>query len=123
MRYVVDVQGRAVAVLEPLPGRGVTKVYRHERLFALIEHDAALGDERSLAEATSAAAGLAIENAHLYATLRSHIEQIRSSRLRLAAAALEERRRIQRDLHDGAQQRLFAILVMLDIARHELGHR
>jgi len=117
----VDVHGRASAEPVPQAGRAVTRVYRHERLFALIDHDEALNDERSLAEAASAAAGLAIENAHLYATMQHHIEQIHSSRLRLATAAAEERRRIQRDLHDGAQQQLFAVLVMLDMARHELG--
>jgi signal transduction histidine kinase len=117
----VDIRGHTVAQPQPSTGRGVTNVYRHGRLFALIEHDEALSDERSLAEAASAAAGVAIENAHLYATMRAQIEQIRSSRLRLATAAFEERRRIQRDLHDGAQQQLFAVLVLLDLARHELG--
>jgi signal transduction histidine kinase len=116
----IDSQGREAAQPEPSAGRGVTNVYRHGRLFALIEHDEALSDEKSLAEATSAAAGLALENAHLYATLHAQIEQVRSSRLRLATAAFEERRRIQRDLHDGAQQQLFAVLVLLDIARHEV---
>jgi signal transduction histidine kinase len=117
----VDIAGHAVARPQPGPGRKITTVSRHGRLFALIEHDEALSDERSLAEATSAAAGLAIENAHLYATMQARIEQVRSSRLRLASAALEERQRIQRNLHDGAQQQLVAILVLLDMARHELG--
>jgi signal transduction histidine kinase len=117
----IDSHGRETEQPEPSAGRGITNVYRHGRLFALIEHDEALSDEQSLAEATSAAAGLALENAHLYATLHAQIEQIRSSRLRLATAAFEERRRIQRDLHDGAQQQLFAVLVLLDLARHELG--
>jgi signal transduction histidine kinase len=116
----VDIHGGVTAKPESGAGRGVTGVYRHGRLFALIEHDEALSGERSLAEATGAAAGLALENAHLYATLHAQIEQIRSSRLRLAAAAFEERRRIQRDLHDGAQHQLLAVLVQLDAARHEL---
>jgi signal transduction histidine kinase len=117
----VDIDGRATPEPQPSAGRAVTRVHRHGRLFALIDHDEALSDERSVAEATSAAAGLAIENAHLYATMQAHIEQVRSSRLRLATAAFDERRRIQRDLHDDAQQRLFAVLVLLDIARQELG--
>ncbi|GIG90652.1 sensor histidine kinase [Plantactinospora endophytica] len=117
----VDIAGRVVAPPQPSAGRALSSVFRRGRLFALIEHDEALGDEGGVAEATIAAAGLAIENAHLYATLQAHIEQIRNSRLRLATAAFEERRRIQRDLHDGAQQRLFAVLVLLDMARHQLG--
>ncbi|RZU49451.1 histidine kinase [Krasilnikovia cinnamomea] len=98
-------------------GRAVTPVERRGRLMAVIEHDEALHNESTVAEAAGAAAGLALENAHLYATLHAQIDQLHDSRHRIATSALAERRRIQRDLHDGAQQELFAVLVLLDMAR------
>jgi signal transduction histidine kinase len=116
----VDLDGRSLAADRPGPQRASTPVYRRGRLLAVIDHDEALNQQRTVAETAVAAAGMAMENAHLYATLRAQIEQIRTSRLRLATAAFDERRRLQRDLHDSAQQRLFAILILLDVARHHL---
>jgi signal transduction histidine kinase len=116
----VDIEGQPVPVGYPILGRASTPVRRRGRLFAVIDHDEALHQQREVAQAAVAAAGLAIENARLYATMRFQIEQIRTSRLRLATAGFDERRRIQRDLHDGAQQRLVAVLVLLDVARHHL---
>ncbi|HZM76335.1 MAG TPA: response regulator [Candidatus Limnocylindrales bacterium] len=116
----VDIHGRATPAPQSSTQRAVSPVRRRGQLLALIEHDQALAHDRSIAEATSAAAGLAIENAHLYATMQAQIEQIRASRLRLATTALEERQRIQRDLHDGAQQVLLAVLVLLDVTGHHL---
>jgi signal transduction histidine kinase len=117
----VDIDGRPTSAAPAGSGRAITPVCRRDHLFAVIDHDEALHQQREVAQATVAVAGLAIENAHLYATMRAQIEEIRTSRLRLATAAFDERRRIQRDLHDGAQQRLFAVLVLLDVARHHLG--
>ncbi|MEU7904378.1 histidine kinase [Actinoplanes sp. NPDC049118] len=118
----VDGAGRPRGALPgPGSGRAVTRVDRRGVLVALIEHDEALHNERTVAEAAGAAAGLALENAHLYATLHAQIGQLRDSRLRIASSAMTERRRVQRDLHDGAQQELFAVLVLLDMARHRLG--
>jgi len=116
----VDIHGRATSPPLSSQARAISPVVRRGRLLALIEHDQALVDDRSIADATSAAAGIAIENAHLHATMQAQIEQIRASRHRLATAALDERQRIQRDLHDGAQQSLLAILVLLDVAGHHL---
>lgn len=116
----VDIDGRPVPADGAAPGRATTPVRRRGRVFAVIDHDEALHQQREVAEAAVAAAALAVENAHLHATQRAQIEQLRTSRLRLATAAFDERRRIQRDLHDGAQQRLFAVLILLDVARHHL---
>jgi signal transduction histidine kinase len=111
-----------VADVPPASGTGRTTAYlqRHGELFAVIEYDEALREQDRAVRAAVAMAGLALENAHLYERSQQQLEQIRASRLRLAQASFEERRRIQRNLHDGAQQQMFAILVMLDEVRHHL---
>ena len=67
------------------------------------------------------AAGLAIEIARLRVELRRRLAEVEASRARIVAAGYEERRRIERDLHDGAQQRLVSIGLALRHAQHELG--
>ena len=67
-------------------------------------------------EATAAAA-LAMENARLEVELRARLEALRASRARLVEAGDAERRRLGRDLHDGAQQRLVALMIELQLAR------
>lgn len=92
----------------------MTRVQRRGRLVGIVDHDVALHEQPQMTEAAVAAVGLAIENAHLYATMQAHLEQIRASRLHLAQTAFDERQRIQRDLHDDAQQRFFTVLMLLD---------
>jgi signal transduction histidine kinase len=115
----IDVWGRP---FEPLPGRGHTTVHRRGEAIALLEHDEALRQEQTIAATTEAVVALSIEGARRYALMRAQVEQIRTSRLRLAAVAFDERHRIQRDLHDGAQQQLLAVLVLLDLAQHAPDH-
>jgi signal transduction histidine kinase len=114
-RYV-DADGNA---LEPgeRPGRALT-VLEHDgtRLAALV-YDPALVDEPELVEAVGAAASLALENARLQAELRSQLAEVRASRARIVAAGDEARRRLERDLHDGAQQRLLGIRLALRLVR------
>jgi len=95
-------------------------VYRGERLVCVIEHDEILGQQPAVARAAAAAAGLAIERSELYERLHQQMRQLNDSRRRLADAALEERRRIQRDLHDRAQQQLYGVLGQLGIARLQM---
>ncbi len=64
--------------------------------------------------------GLAIEIARLRVELRRQLEEVRASRARIVSAGYEERRRIERDLHDGAQQRMVSIGLALRHAQHEL---
>jgi signal transduction histidine kinase len=110
----IDVWGRP---FHPRPDRGHTTVTRHGRTIALLEHDEVLRAEHAIAATTEAVVAVSIEGARRYAVMRAQVEQIRVSRLRLATVAFEERHRIQRDLHDGAQQHLLAVLVLLDLAR------
>ncbi|MGW5456013.1 sensor histidine kinase [Nocardia sp. NPDC003979] len=116
----VDVHGRPVTVEDSRPGRAITPLRRGEAIIAVIEHDAVLMERRELIDAALAAVGLAVENTRLYAVLQAQVEQIRASRLRLTQTAFEERQRIQRDLHDGAQQRFFVVLMLLDRAQRLL---
>ena len=116
----VDIHGQLINVDRDVPGRAVTRVQRRGRLVGVIDHDMALHEQPKMTEAAVAAAGLAIENAHLYATLQAHLDQVRTSRLRLAQTAFDERQRIQRDLHDDAQQRFFTVLMLLDHTGRQL---
>ena len=75
---------------------------------------------RELVEAVAAAARLALVNARLHAEVRAQLETVQESRARIVTAADEERRRIERDLHDGAQQRLVALALELRSAERQL---
>ena len=72
-----------------------------------------LRDEPELLDARDAAAALALENARLHAELRARLEELKGSRARIVEAAQSERQRLERNLHDGAQQRLVAISLEL----------
>jgi signal transduction histidine kinase len=109
----VDAEGRPVT----LPDGGWTEVELHGRRIAAIVHDPTLADEPELVRAAGAAAALALENQRLSAELRARIEELRASRARLVVAGDAERRRLERDLHDGAQSRLVALAVKLRLAR------
>jgi signal transduction histidine kinase len=105
---------------EPAVGtrRAVARVERGGRLLAVLVHDPAIdAEDPGLVEAVGSAAGLALENARLAAEVRAQLEEVRASRARLAQAADDERRRVERDLHDGAQQRLVALTMRLEQAR------
>jgi len=118
-RYV-DAAGQPVALPEPGSGRSFTEVEREGRRVAAIVHDASLDEEPELVRAAGAAAALALENERLDAELRVQIAEVRASRKRLLEVVTRERRRIERDLHDGAQQRLVALALTLGIAEHQV---
>ena len=84
--------------------------------FAAIIHDEALADQRSFVEAVGGFAVMALTNHRLAAQVEQSLREVRTSRERILAAADEERRRIERDLHDGAQQRLVALRIKLELA-------
>jgi signal transduction histidine kinase len=118
-RYV-DLEGRAVELPEADAGRGVTEVRADGRRIAALVHDAALLDDPDLVEAAGAAASLALENERLGAELRARVEELEQSRAGIIAFGLAERRRFERDLHDGAQQRLVALGLQVGMARSKL---
>ncbi|REE95037.1 histidine kinase [Thermomonospora umbrina] len=115
----VGVDGRPVP--SPThPGRATTAVERQGRVLAVLVHDPALRQQRSLIESVVAAARLSLDNARLYAAQHAQLEQIRESRARVVVASDAERVRIQRDLHDGVQHKLLTIGVFLGQARDDL---
>jgi signal transduction histidine kinase len=112
-RYV-DATGQGVE----LPGdddRAVTALASGGEEIAVLVHDPALLDEPGLVESVRATAGLVLENERLAAQVRSQLVEVRASRARIVAAGDAERRRIERNLHDGAQQRLVALSVALGL--------
>jgi signal transduction histidine kinase len=116
----VDADGRIVALPVPGSGRAVTKVERDGECVAAIVYDEVAQEERGYVDAIGAAASLALENERLDAELRSKVAELRASRERMLRIGLEERRRLERDLHDGAQQRLVSMALNMRLARSRL---
>ncbi len=117
----VDAEGVQLSAPDDGPDRAVTLVEHDGQPLAVLVHDPILREEPKLVEAVSAAARLALVNARLHAEVRSQLETVKESRARIVSAADEERRRIERDLHDGAQQRLVALALELRSAQRQLG--
>jgi hypothetical protein len=103
-----DPSGRRVE-LRAEPGRTTTLVSRGGKPIAALIHDASLQMEPALLDAVVAAAGIALENGRLESELRARVEELRRSRARIVEVTQTERRGLERDLHDGAQQRLVAL--------------
>ncbi|HWH95839.1 MAG TPA: sensor domain-containing protein [Baekduia sp.] len=113
----VDETGRHVDLPHPASGRTWTTVERDGRPVAAIVHDAGLDTTSELVQAAASASSLAIDNERLKADLRARLEELRVSRLRIVEATDAARRRIERDLHDGAQQQLVALALELRLLR------
>jgi signal transduction histidine kinase len=116
----VDARGDPFDLPEDRSDRAATKVERDGDCIAAIVYDATLRDARSHVRAVGAAAALALQNERLDAELRAKVGELRSSRERMLRIGLEERRRLERDLHDGAQQRLVSMALNLRLARAKL---
>jgi signal transduction histidine kinase len=116
----VDSEGRKVYVWPPAADRAVTEVDLGGRRIAAIVHDPALLDDPDQVDAAGAAAALALENERLEAELRAKVEELRGSRARLVEIGLSQRRRLERDLHDGAQQRLVSLALGLRMVQERL---
>ena len=110
-----DQDGNPATLPEPDSSRRVTLVEQDGEQVAALVYDATLGDEPELVEAVSAAAGIALENGRLEAELRARLQELQGSRSRVVEAQQNERRRLERNLHDGAQQRLVALALELGL--------
>jgi signal transduction histidine kinase len=115
-----DVDGRAMELPDDANGRATTVIGRDGEPVAALLHDASLRDEPELLDAVSAAAGIALENARLHAELAARLEELRGSRVRVIEAGQKERQRLERNLHDGAQQRLVALSLELTLLKQQL---
>jgi signal transduction histidine kinase len=103
------------------PGRAVTEIVDGGSPVAAIVHDAALEDDRAFVDTATSYALMTLDNHRLSAQASSLLRAVRESRSRIQAAADDERRRIERDLHDGAQQRLVALRIKLELAAERTG--
>jgi signal transduction histidine kinase len=107
-----------------LPGitaeRRATFVERDGQPIAVLLHDPVLEHHAELVRSVCAAAGLALENERLQAELRARLAELQASRARLVEATDAERRRIERNLHDGTQQRLVSIGMSLGLLEAKL---
>jgi signal transduction histidine kinase len=99
------------------PARAWTAVELEGRRVGAIVHDRSLCDDPDLLGSVAAAAGLAMENERLQAQLHARVDELRTSRARIVEAGTAERRRLERNLHDGAQQRLVALSLTLRLAQ------
>jgi signal transduction histidine kinase len=116
-----DAHGKPMTLPAPGSRRAVTVLETDGKPLAALVHDPSLRDDPRLLDAAGAAARLAIENARLQAELRAQLAQVQESRARIVAAGDDQRRRIERDIHDGAQQRLVALALELRAAQKRLG--
>ena len=116
----VDLSGTPVAD-DPDDGRSRSPIRRGATVIGILVGPADLAERGSLVPKLLEAGALAVEVARLRVELRRQLEEVEASRTRIVAAADHERRRIERDLHDGAQQRLVSIGLALRHAQHALG--
>jgi signal transduction histidine kinase len=115
-RYA-DHRGQQVTPPDVGSDRYVSVVEREGRKVGALICDPALAANERLVDAVGAAAALALDNERLEAALHARVEELRASRARIVQAADAERRRLERNLHDGAQQQLVAVALSLRLAR------
>src|SRR4051794_13605146 len=114
----VDTEGMPVVL--PTTDRAVTPIEHDGRRVAALIHDPALTYEPELLEVVCAAADVALERKRLQAELESRVQELASSRARLVEAGDEARRQIERNLHDGAQQRLVSLAIALRVTEDRI---
>jgi signal transduction histidine kinase len=112
----VRLDGTAGRISDDDTRRIATRVERDGRILGMVVHDRALVEDDALMGAVMASVRLVLDNQRLLADLGSQLEEVRASRGRIADAAGLERRRIERNLHDGAQQQLVALSILLSLA-------
>jgi signal transduction histidine kinase len=115
-----DLEGRP-ASLSTGADRSTTLIERDGRHIAALVHDPALHEEPELLAGVRAAAAMALENGQLRAKQRAHAEELRRTQARAAEAGQQERKRLERNLHDGAQQRLIALSLELALLERQVG--
>ncbi|MGA2013929.1 MAG: histidine kinase [Solirubrobacteraceae bacterium] len=119
-RCYVGADGTPVTLPDDDGARGATFVERDGQPIAVLLHDPVLDHNADLVRSVCAAASLALENERLHAELRARLVELQASRARLVEATDAERRRIERDLHDGTQQRLVSIAMSLGLLETKL---
>jgi signal transduction histidine kinase len=119
-RSYIDGRGQPVALPAPGGDCAIAPVERDGRELAMLIHDASLDDDPELVGAVAAAAGIALDDARLHAESEDRLAELRASRERIVAAGDAERRRLERNLHDGAQQRLVSVALQLRMIQRQI---
>src|SRR5205085_12274097 len=116
------IAGARAPVEPPPPGgdRTGTPIERDGHELGMLVYDASLDDDPELVEAVAATAAIALDDARLQAESEDRLAELRASRERIVAASDAERRRLERNLHDGAQQRLVSVALQLRMARSRI---
>jgi signal transduction histidine kinase len=117
-RAYLDGRGRPVA-LPPDGDRAAVPVERDGRELGMLVYDASLDDDPELVGTVAAAAALTLDDARLQAESEDRLAELRASRERIVAAGDAERRRLERNLHDGAQQRLVSVALQLRVLQSQ----
>jgi signal transduction histidine kinase len=116
-RMYVTPDGLPMTLPDPGGDRAVTPLDGGDGPLAAMIHDPALAERQALIDGVSAVAQLALENERLHAEVKAQLEEVRASRQRIVSAADDERRRVERNIHDGAQQRLVSLSLALGMAQ------
>ena len=119
--HYADGAGRPVAVDTGGRGRSTTLIDRGGVPIAALVHDSSLDDERELLDSVAAAAGIALENGQLHAELHARLEDLQGLQTQAIEAGATERKRLERNLHDGTQQRLIALSIELTLLERRIG--
>ena len=117
--WFADLDGKRVELPGPDSERAVSVLGDASAPVAALVYDSSLVHEGQLLDTAAAAVNMALENARLQVQLRAQLEEVRQSRVRLVEAADSERQRVERDLHDGAQQQLVTLLLSMQTAKTE----
>jgi signal transduction histidine kinase len=115
----IDESGAPTALADARAAQEVTMVTNGRWRIAIV-HDPVLAEHRALVQTAGSYALAALENDHLSGELRSSLEALAESRVRAGAVEHRERQKLERDLHDGAQQRLVALRIKLSVAAEQL---
>jgi signal transduction histidine kinase len=116
------IDGRGEPVSLPAPGgdRSTAPVERDGRALALLVYDASLDDDPELIGAVAATAAITLDDARLHAESAARLAELRASRERIVSAGDAERRRLERNLHDGAQQRIVSVTLQLRMIQNRM---
>jgi signal transduction histidine kinase len=119
-RGYVDEAGRPFAAPGAGESRAVTPIESEDGRVAVLVHDRAVLDDPALVEAVAATARIAVGNVQLQAEVQGRVEQLAASRRRIVEAADAQRRRLERELHDGVEERLAAVSAHVEALAHEI---
>jgi signal transduction histidine kinase len=119
-RSYIDGSGQPVALPAPDGDRSAAPIERDGRDLGMLVYDASLDDDPELVEAVAATAAIALDDARLQAESEGRLTELRASRERIVAASDAERRRLERNLHDGAQQRLVSVALQLRMGQSRI---